>query len=82
MKNTHVNDEMNCIFVNKSYEKKIIAFQRYKRNNGKLINESNLGARLVDLPNIQLFVVVNAFVHLIGFEAFGRATVHNFRDFG
>lgn len=48
---------------------------------GKLLNESDLGARLIDLPNIQLFVVIDAFVHLIGLESFRRAAIHNFGDF-
>lgn len=46
------------------------------------LNESNLCAGLIDLPNIQLFIVIYAFVNLIWFEAFRCTTIHNLGDFG
>lgn len=46
------------------------------------LNESNLSARLIDLPNVQLFIVIDAFVNLVWFEAFRCTTIHNFGDFG
>lgn len=41
-----------------------------------------MGASLVDLPNIQLFIVIDTFVHLIWFVSFRCAPIHNFGDFG
>ena len=59
--------------MNRDYEKKLTEIE--------LSNECDLGASLVDLPHVQLFVIIDAFVHLIGFESFRCATIHNFGDF-
>lgn len=79
---------MSRIFLNESQKfefcktkKKLNLKEKKKNQSLKLFNECNMSARLVDLPNIQLFVIVNTFVDFIGFMALGGASVHNFRDF-
>lgn len=43
----------------------------------ELLHEGDLGASHVDLPDIELLVVVDAFVHLVGFEALRCAAIHD-----
>lgn len=51
------------------------------RSKSILCDECDSGACLVHLPHIQLFIVFNAFVNLVGLEAFGGATIHDIGDF-
>lgn len=44
------------------------------------LHECYFGAAHVDLPDVQLLVVVDAFVHLVRFEALRRAAVHDVSD--
>lgn len=45
------------------------------------LHECDLRASHVDLPDIELLVIIDAFVHLVGFESFGCAAVHDVGDF-
>jgi len=44
------------------------------------LHKSDLCATHVDLPDIELLVVVDAFVHLVGFKALGGAAIHDVAD--
>lgn len=45
------------------------------------LHKSDFCACHIDLPHIQLLVVLNALVYLIRFEAFGCAAIDDISDF-
>lgn len=47
----------------------------------ELTDECNLGSRLVHLPHIERFIVVDALVDLVWFEALRGATIHDIGHF-
>lgn len=61
-------------------EKKRNPYATNKNNDARSVHQCDVCACLIDLPNVQSFVFVNAFVHLVGLETFGRTAIHNFRN--
>lgn len=68
---------------NESKKRKESPYATNKNNTSaaaRSADQCDVCACLIDLPNVQSFVFVNGFVHLVWLESFGRAAIHNFRN--